>query len=51
MITLIKPILLKFAGTAAVKRLIIDLLAALAAQTDNDVDDSFVRHLAALLKV
>ena len=51
MITLIKPILLKFAGTAAVKRLLIDLLGALAKQTDNDVDDSFVRHLAVLLKV
>ena len=51
MITLIKPILLKFAGTTAVKRLLIDLLGALAKQTDNDVDDSFVRHLAVLLKV
>jgi len=51
MITLIKPILLKFAGTTAVKKLLIDLLAALAKQTDNDVDDSFVRHLAVLLKV
>ena len=51
MITLIKPILLKFAGTTAVKKLLIDLLTALAKQTDNDVDDSFVRHLAVLLKV
>ena len=51
MITLIKPILLKFAGTTAVKRLLVDLLGALAKQTDNDVDDSFVRHLAVLLKV
>ena len=51
MITLIKPILLKFAGTTAVKRLVIDLLTVLAAQTDNDVDDSFVRHLASMLKV
>ena len=51
MITLIKPILIKFAGTMAVKRLVVDLLAALAAQTDNDLDDSFVRHLAVVLKV
>ena len=51
MITLIKPILLSFAGTTAVKRLIVDLLAAVAEQTDNDVDDSFVRHLAVMLKV
>ena len=51
MITLIKPILLKFAGTTAVKKLVVDLLAALAAQTDNDLDDSFVRHLAVMLKV
>ena len=27
------------------------LLAALAKRTDNDVDDSFVRHLAVMLKV
>ena len=51
MITLIKPILLKFAGTAAVKKLIVDLLTVLAKQTDNDLDDSFVRHLAVVLKV
>ena len=51
MITLIKPILLKFAGSTAVKKLIIDLLTALAKRTDNDVDDSFVRHLAVMLKV
>ena len=51
MITLIKPILLKFAGSTAVKKLIVDLLAALAKRTDNDVDDSFVRHLAVMLKV
>ena len=51
MLLLIKPILLKFAGTTAVKKLIVDLLTVLAAQTDNDVDDSFVRHLASMLKV
>ena len=51
MITLIKPILLSFVNSMAVKKLIIDLLAKLAEQTDNDLDDSFVRHLSTILKV
>ena len=51
MIALFKPILLRFVSSTAVKKLLIDLLAKLAQQSDNDVDDSFVRHLAVLLKV
>lgn len=40
MIFLIKPILFKFMQTAAVKRLIVDLMRAYVKTTENTVDDS-----------
>ena len=43
MITLIKPLLISFVQTNAVKNLIIDLLAVAAARTDNKVDDQAVK--------
>ena len=51
MITLIKPILFTFINSVAVKKLIVDLLAKLAEQTDNDVDDTAVNALRIALKV
>ena len=42
LITLIKPLLISFIQTDAVKNLIIDLLAVAAARTDNKVDDQAV---------
>jgi hypothetical protein len=39
MILLIKPILLKFATSDSVKKLIVDLLKKLVSTTDNKVDD------------
>ena len=43
MITLIKPLLISFIQTDAVKNLIIDLLAVAAARTDNKIDDQAVK--------
>ena len=43
MITLIKPLLIAFVQTSAVKNLIVDLLAVAAARTDNKVDDQAVK--------
>ena len=43
MITLIKPLLIAFVQTDAVKNLIVDLLAVCAARTDNKVDDQAVK--------
>ena len=51
MITLIKPILFAFLKSDAVKKLIIDLLSALAKETDNDLDDTAVTALKVALKV
>ena len=51
MIVLIKPILFAFINSPAVKKLIVDLLAKLAEQTDNDVDDTAVNALRVALKV
>ena len=51
MITLVKPILFAFINSTAVKKLIVDLLAKLAEQTDNDVDDTAVIALRIALKV
>ena len=51
MITLIKPILFAFIKSAAVKKLIIDLLTKLAQETDNDLDDTAVAALKIALKV
>jgi len=42
MITLIKPLLIAFVQTTAVKTLILDLLAVCAARTDNKLDDQAV---------
>ena len=42
MIVLIKPLLISFIQTKAVKELIVDLLAVAAASTDNKVDDQAV---------
>ena len=43
MIVLIKPLLISFIQTKAVKELIVDLLAVAAARTDNKVDDQAVK--------
>ena len=51
MITIIKPILLAFVTSTAVKKLIIDLLQALVKETDNDLDDAAVLALKTALKV
>ena len=48
MLKIFKPILLVFIKSKAMKRLIMDLLKALAKQTDNTIDDqvvSFVEEL------
>ena len=42
MILLIKPLLISFIQTEAVKNLIVDLLAVAAARTDNKFDDQAV---------
>jgi hypothetical protein len=42
MITLIKPIILTFAKSDSVKRLILDVLKKLVATTDNQLDDAAV---------
>ena len=42
MVTLLKPIVLAFATSAPVKKLLIDVLRKLASTTDNTVDDSAV---------
>ena len=39
MIAIIKPILLRFLATQAVKMLVIDLLTAYSKRTDNKIDD------------
>ena len=39
MIALIKPILIKFATSASVKKLVIQLLEKLVESTDNELDD------------
>ena len=42
MIRILKPILLTFCKTNAVKNLILDLLKALVKTTDNTIDDKIV---------
>ena len=42
MVKILKPILLVFIKSKAMKRLIIDLLKAIAKQTDNTLDDQAV---------
>mgnify|MGYP001808731500 FL=1 len=41
-VSLLKPILIKFATSTSVKKLIIDLLRKLTSTTDNTVDDAAV---------
>ena len=41
-VTLLKPIVLAFATSAPVKKLLIDVLRKLASTTDNTVDDAAV---------
>ena len=43
MIVILKPILLQFLQTTAVKRLVIDLLEAYVKRTDNTIDDGLVQ--------
>ena len=45
MLKLLKPILLKFFTTTAVKRLVVDLLIAICKQTTNTLDDRAVDML------
>ena len=45
MITLIRQILFSFLNSEKVKRLIVDLLAKLAEQSDNTVDDQAVKFI------
>ena len=47
MVKILKPILLVFIKSKAMKRLIIDLLKALAKQTDNTIDDQAVSFIEA----
>lgn len=42
MITIIRPILFSFLQSTQVKRMIVDLLRALAEKTDNSIDDQAV---------
>ena len=49
MIRILKPILLPFCKTNAVKKLILDLLKALVKSTDNTVDDQIVDYIKANL--
>ncbi len=45
MITLLKPIILTFAKSDSVKRLVIDILKKLVATTDNQLDDQAVEFI------
>ena len=45
MYKILKPILLTFLSTTAVKRLIVDLLKTIARQTTNTLDDKAVELL------
>ena len=47
MVKILKPILLVFIKSKAMKRLIIDLLKAIAKQTDNTLDDQEVSFIEA----
>ena len=49
MLRILKPILMTFCKTNAVKKLIIDLLKALAKTTDNTIDDKIVEYVEANL--
>ena len=45
MVKILKPILLVFIKSKAMKRLIVDLLKAIAKQTDNTIDDQAVAFI------
>ena len=46
MVKILKPILLIFIKSKAMKRLIVDLLKAIAKQTDNTIDDQIVDYVS-----
>ena len=48
MVKILKPILLIFIKSKAMKRLIVDLLKAIAKQTDNSIDDQAVDFIEAV---
>lgn len=45
MLKILKPILLKFFSSSAIKQLIVDLLRSICKQTSNEVDDQAVDFL------
>ena len=45
MLKILKPLLLQFFSTTAVKRLVVDLLRAICKQTSNNLDDQAVDFL------
>ena len=47
MVKILKPILLIFIKSKAMKRLIVDLLKEIAKQTDNTLDDQAVEFIEA----
>ena len=49
MVKILKPILMIFIKSKAIKRLVIDLLKALVKQTDNTIDDQAVAFIEARL--
>ena len=49
MVKILKPILLVFIKSKAMKRLIVDLLKAIAKQTDNSIDDQAVAFIESRL--
>lgn len=50
-ISAIRPVLLRFSKSSAVKQLIVDLLDAYAKTTDNKIDDGIVDLVAGALGV
>ena len=49
MITIIRPILFSFLQSRAVKKLVVELLEALAKRTDNQLDDQAVAEIKSKL--
>tara|TARA_R100000734_G_scaffold18609_3_gene15882 strand:+ start:1953 stop:2117 length:165 start_codon:yes stop_codon:yes gene_type:complete len=45
MLRILRPILMTFVKTNAVKKLILDLLKALVKTTDNTIDDQIVNYV------
>ena len=45
MVKILKPILMIFIKSKAIKRLVLDLLKALVKQTDNTIDDQAVAFI------